>query len=52
MDARLTDICKRMPILGLKFLRAKTAEIAGVGHAPMLLDEAQVHVVSDFLHQA
>lgn len=32
--------------------RAKTAEIAGVGHAPMLLDEAQVTVVRHFLRQA
>ena len=29
--------------------RAQTAEIPGVGHAPMLLDEAQVGVVREFL---
>lgn len=29
--------------------RAKTAEIPGVGHAPMLLDEVQVGIVRDFL---
>jgi len=32
--------------------RARTTEIAGVGHAPMLLDAAQVNIVSDFLRQA
>jgi pimeloyl-ACP methyl ester carboxylesterase len=29
--------------------RARTVEIAGVGHAPMFLDEVQVAVVRDFL---
>jgi len=29
--------------------RAQTAEIPGVGHAPMLLDAAQVAIVRDFL---
>jgi pimeloyl-ACP methyl ester carboxylesterase len=29
--------------------RAKLAEIAGVGHAPMFLDEAQISVARDFL---
>lgn len=29
--------------------KAQLAEIAGVGHAPMLMDEAQVRIVRDFL---
>ena len=29
--------------------RARTVEIAGVGHAPMLMDEAQIALVRDFL---
>lgn len=32
--------------------RAELAEIPGVGHAPMFLDDAQVRVVTDFLARA
>ena len=31
---------------------ARTVEIAGVGHAPMLMDPAQITVVRDFLLEA
>ena len=31
---------------------ARTVEIAGVGHAPMLMDPAQIAVVRDFLLEA
>ncbi len=31
---------------------AQTAEIPGVGHAPMLMDDAQVGIVKDFLSRA
>lgn len=32
--------------------RAQSVEIAGVGHAPMFLDDAQVQIVADFLAAA
>jgi len=31
--------------------RARSAEIPGVGHAPVLMDEAQIAIVRDFLHE-
>jgi len=30
--------------------RAKVAEVPGVGHAPVLMDETQIGIVRDFLH--
>jgi pimeloyl-ACP methyl ester carboxylesterase len=38
--------------MGSRGPRATLAEIPGVGHAPMFLDEAQISVVRDFLLQA
>ncbi len=35
--------------MGQEGPQARTVEIAGVGHAPMLLDDAQIAVVRDFL---
>jgi hypothetical protein len=32
--------------------KAQTFEISGVGHAPMLMDEAQVGIVRNFLLSA
>ncbi|MDV7390727.1 alpha/beta hydrolase, partial [Arthrospira platensis SPKY1] len=32
--------------------RAKVVEIPGVGHAPMLMDDAQIAIVKDFLLEA
>ena len=40
--ATLAEMAQRGP-------RARTAEVPGVGHAPMFLDDAQVAVVRDFL---
>ncbi|HUY02119.1 MAG TPA: alpha/beta hydrolase [Rhodocyclaceae bacterium] len=45
-DLLLADTAVQMANRGP---RAQTAEIAGVGHAPMLLDAAQVAIVRDFL---
>jgi len=45
-DLLLPETVAQMAIRGP---RAQTAEIPGVGHAPMLLDEAQVAIVGDFL---
>ena len=38
--------------MGARGPKATLAEIPGVGHAPMFLDEAQISVVRDFLLQA
>jgi hypothetical protein len=35
--------------MSLRGPRAEVIEIAGVGHAPMLMDDAQVAHVRDFL---
>jgi pimeloyl-ACP methyl ester carboxylesterase len=35
--------------MGRRGPRARTVEIAGVGHAPALMDAAQIEVVRDFL---
>lgn len=35
--------------MGLRGPRAKLAEIAGVGHAPMFMSEDQISIVADFL---
>lgn len=45
-DLLLPETVAQMAVRGP---RARTAEIPGVGHAPMLLDEAQVSIVRDFL---
>lgn len=38
--------------MGLRGPRAQLAEIDGVGHAPMFLDDAQIAIARDFLLQA
>lgn len=48
-DLLATDVWRRMADCGP---RAQLAEIDGVGHAPMFMDEQQIAVVRDFLLHA